>query len=508
MKLTRFIALILALLCASLLFGCTAQADTPPQEEPLQQETEQPTPPPDSLFSIAATDIAAFTVIRPEQADREIIRCATTLLSRIESTYGVKLAISTDGDTPEDPASPYEIVVGVTKRTDTPSLANADSAVAYVKNGRLYLCASEETPLQALIETIFGAAINADGTVKPLHLEEGYMKKYQGKMTLRLENGERAKKQIDFVGFDYGVTGHNKGYEAYPESKLETQIRLAAELGIKIYRFNYNPVTDKDFAYLTNVLDLCDAYGLDMMLVLDDFGGTPEEIAAKHEKIATRCQGRIAYYQIFNETDVYAMHKDDGSIYHQPVGTGEHIAQFNPARVEEIEQKLRASIEVFREFDPEAKLVVNFAFKHYAMLKAFHDAGLRWDIIGVDWYSDMEGGEPLADFLPRVQAALPDYEYMICECNIWAHTPYTEEEQSAYLESFVLSLINSGKIENLTAIIFYELLDEPAFGNGESHFGLVQSTRDGTPLEKKQAYYAIQKWLCGGEVSATYTLQE
>ena len=507
MKLTRFLALILALLCLLSLISCTGETDPQPQENP-PEEIEQPTPPPDSLFSVAATDIAAFTVIRPAHADRDIIRCATALVSRIEATYGVKLAISTDADTPEDSASPYEIVVGVTTRTDTPSLANADSAVACVKNGRLYLCASKEKPLQALIDTLLGAATGADGTIKPLHLEEGYMKQYQGKITLRLENGERAKKQSDFVGFDFGITGHNKGYEAYPESKLETQIRLAAELGVTIYRFNYNPVTEQDFAYLTDVLDLCDAYGLDMMLVLDDFGGTPEEIAQKHQKIATRCRGRIAYYQIFNETDVYAMHKDDGSIYHQPVGTGEHISQFNPARVQEIEQKLRASIAVFREFDPDAKLVVNFAFKHYAMIKAMHDAGLRWDIIGVDWYSDMEGSEPLADFLPRVQATLPDYEYMICECNIWAHTPYTEQEQSAYLESFVLSLVNSGKIENLTAIIFYELLDEPAFGNGESHFGLVKSTRDGTPQEKKLAYSTIQGWLCGGEVSAMYTLQE
>jgi hypothetical protein len=140
------------------------------------------------------------------------------------------------------------------------------------------------------------------------------------------------------------------------------------------------------------------------------------------------------------------------------------------------------------------------------MIKAFYDEGLRWDIIGIDWYSDMEGSEPLASFLPRVQAQLPDFEYMICECNIWAHTPYTEEEQAAYLEKFVTSLANSAKIENLTAVIFYELLDEPAFNNGESHFGLVKNDRNGKPQEKKLAYTTIQTWLCGGEVSAKFTM--
>ena len=496
------------MLSGVLLLSCgDASTKTDTDVDPPVPDTLSPDP--DSMLSIAGVDISAFTVIRSDSADAESKQVVSALLTRLEETYGVKLAISTDYYTPEEESSPHEIVVGMTSRTGAPTLTDEDSAIVSVKNGKLYFCAAHGKSLDALIELFFDSyATDENGEVKALHLEEGFMKEYQGKINLQRKDGERIKAQDDFGYFDYGVTGHHHGYAAYPESELETQIRLTAELGVTIYRFNFNPTTEDQFAYLFRVLDLCDAYGLEMMLVLDDHGGTPEEIAAKHEKIATRCRGRIPYYQIFNETDVYAMHTDEGTIYHQPVGTGESLSHFNPARVTEITEKLRASIEVFRAVDPQAKLVINFAFKHYAIIKAFHDAGLVWDVIGVDWYSDMESSEPLASFLPRVQAALPEYEYMICECNIWAHNAFTEEQQAAYLEQFVLSLANSDEIENLTAVIFYELLDEPAYNNGESHFGLVQNNMNGVPQEKKQAYTAIQQWLCGGEVSAAYVLSE
>jgi hypothetical protein len=243
------------------------------------------------------------------------------------------------------------------------------------------------------------------------------------------------------------------------------------------------------------------------MLVLDDFGGTAEEIAAKHKKIATRCQGRIAYYQIFNETDVYAMHTDAGTLYHQPVGTGESLAHFNPVRVEEITEKLRASIAVFREHDPGAQLVVNFSYRHYAILQHFVAMGLEWDVIGLDWYSNMGSHEAFVDFMLKVQKDLPDFEYMICECNIWTHDVFTEEQRQEYLETLVLALAESD-LENMTAIIFYELLDEPAFGNGESHFGLVENDMQGNPGAKKPAYLALQKHLCGGEVKLGTVLTE
>jgi len=39
--------------------------------------------------------------------------------------------------------------------------------------------------------------------------------------------------------FIWGVNGHNYSYAAYPKSAFEQQIKLAAELGVGVYRFNF-----------------------------------------------------------------------------------------------------------------------------------------------------------------------------------------------------------------------------------------------------------------------------
>ena len=93
---------------------------------------------------------------------------------------------------------------------------------------------------------------------------------------------------------------------------MKTQVKLAAELGSKIYRFNYNPVTEEDFAYLDTVLAEVLAYGMDMMLVLDDAQGTPEAIAQRIGATAARYtasspHGFIRYLQVFGEADIPAL---------------------------------------------------------------------------------------------------------------------------------------------------------------------------------------------------------
>ena len=57
------------------------------------------------------------------------------------------------------------------------------------------------------------------------------------------------------------------------------------------------------------------------------------------------------------------------------------------------------------------------------------------------------------------------------------------------------------KLDNpkLKAVIFYELMDEPAFEeddgkyNGESHFGFIACDRYGQNRKEKSAYYALKE---------------
>ena len=96
--------------------------------------------------------------------------------------------------------------------------------------------------------------------------------------------GTELTQRSDFI---WGVNGHNKGYVAYPESQVEKQIKVAAELGVGIYRFNYNPATLDEIEYLDYVVKLCKAYGLKMMLVMDNSGPAPNSDGYQSSKEAS-----------------------------------------------------------------------------------------------------------------------------------------------------------------------------------------------------------------------------
>lgn len=89
---------------------------------------------------------------------------------------------------------------------------------------------------------------------------------------------------LTFIGrqdFIWGISGHHKGYAAYPEEYLEEQIQKAAGLGVDVYRLNYSPETSEDFAYLDRVLDLCDANGLRLFLILFDRKFTKDGLTSR-----------------------------------------------------------------------------------------------------------------------------------------------------------------------------------------------------------------------------------
>ena len=92
------------------------------------------------------------------------------------------------------------------------------------------------------------------------------------------------------------------------EEQLEEQLKLAADLGVKIYRLNYTPTNDEMFSYLDKVVDTCERYGLKLFLVTFDWDfinfQNPESLYGIAKAIADRYCRRIYMYQISNEQDI------------------------------------------------------------------------------------------------------------------------------------------------------------------------------------------------------------
>ena len=130
-----------------------------------------------------------------------------------------------------------------------------------------------------------------------------------------------------------------------------------------------------------------------------------------------------------------------------------------------------------------------------------------------DWYSDCEEVSSIELLMNDVMTNIPDSDIMICEVNYWMniHPRYPEERKQAlkiaenrnkwqaeWIPEFIDTLIDCNN-PRLKAVIFYELLDEPAFEKnkegyyGEAHFGFIECDENGKNQVKKPAFYSLQE---------------
>lgn len=312
----------------------------------------------------------------------------------------------------------------------------------------------------------------------------------------------------DRKDFEWGIGGHNSAYPAYPERTYKEQVRLAAQMGCDIYRLNYNPTNLSMLNYLDKMVAEIQAYGMDVMLVMDDTSGTPQDVANRAKIVAGRYKkgskyGFIKYIQVFGEVDVVAL-EQSGTTY---VYEGDKPEHYDPKVIDEWYAKFDAALSTIRSVNPDAKTVVSFSYLHYGFLLALLERGLEWDIIGPDWYQDMG---PFSKLMDRIKVAFPDHDFLICESNIMS----TKNNADAPLSDWNWLL---GEMhycyneERIIGFLFYELfdelyfLDDPNVPSREAHFGFVTCSRDGVIGEPKPIFYAVQRMLGGDpNVRPTY----
>jgi len=304
----------------------------------------------------------------------------------------------------------------------------------------------------------------------------------------------------------WGINAHHKGFPTYGATNAKEHVRLAAELGSTIYRINFNPVTEEDVGYIGQIADWCHEYGMQVMLVLDRRTGTPEEIAERMTFTAKHLAGRIDYFQIFNETDIWASKTDDGSYYNITNWSGMTTDYYNPERVKICVERMTAALTAFKAAAPEAKVVINIGERHYPILDWYIEAGLSWDVIGFDIYL-LDAWDHHA-FFREMEERYPGYDFMVTECNYPAlKGPYTEGQQVQWLRNF-LKTMNEYDSDRLIGVMIYELLDQPNLQTddkwyGEAHFGLINVNADYSIGEPKPSYREVQSLLCGGEAKLT-----
>ena len=322
--------------------------------------------------------------------------------------------------------------------------------------------------------------------------------------------------------FEIGINIHNRHYSTYPAKDIEKNIMTCKELGMKIVRFNQYGISEDDIEEIKNVSELCHSNGMKLMLVVDknfysddDMSITEREEHMKehYKKLSSALRDSVDYYQIFNEMDVSCMNGQIVNIFQTP-SDGKEIGEYDYVRFERAVASVKGALRGMKEGYPEGKTCINFGWWHTALIYELYRQGCRWDIVGLDWYSDCEEVSSIKLLMEDVGKNIPDCDIMICEANLWMnlHERYDEDRreglknaeirdkwQAEWVPEFIDKL-QSIKNPRLKGVMFYELLDEPSFENsgeysGEAHFGFVSCDKNGGNQKKKPVYYALQKKL-------------
>ena len=295
----------------------------------------------------------------------------------------------------------------------------------------------------------------------------------------------------------WGVNGHNHFYPAYPEEQLEEQIKLAAELGVGIYRLNYTPTDEKMFAYLDKVIDACERYNLKLFLVAFDWDfinyENPKTLYSIAKSIADRYRGHIYMYQVSNEQEIPSL---DLARLKDPIGNDR--AHYNMESFSSVCKCMKQILNGFKDGDPDAKTCVNISWRHTAFLDLLIEEGLRWDVTGLDWYwaLDNSGHNNIVETIEHI-ASLPIPEIIIAEANAWEGDYRMSEEEMRDYNRKAMDFYFNYPCEKLSGFIIYELLDEPDKEFGESRFGLAVCDIHGHIGRKKLSFTDIASRLKG-----------
>lgn len=282
----------------------------------------------------------------------------------------------------------------------------------------------------------------------------------------------------------WGITGHSKSRYNYSLTPLANQMQKGADLGIGYYRIGTDPVIRSDgtydWTYLDEVVDTAYDKGLKVYLTIyASLGLSPAVLEQRAEDLASRYQGKIAYYQLGNENDLKCIL---GAQY-----DGSSPSHYDSAAYADVRDKLIALSTGIRSGDPYAKRVLNMTWKHTAFLEMLNDDGVEWEVTGLDWYSNMGSA---TSTLNKLQT-YPQPEILIAEVNTRNGTyTATEQEQADYITQTASEFYYDAP-SKVNGYMVYELLDEPAHAGGEGHYGLVYNT-GGMFGPDKLAYGAYQ----------------
>lgn len=278
--------------------------------------------------------------------------------------------------------------------------------------------------------------------------------------------------------FRYGINGHPLGTTPYTSVSAKTQINLLKQRGMNIYRIDVMPklaTGEITVPYLYRPLkEAADAAGVTLlpMLYTRDLDFTLTESESYHrgrtlgDRFARIYKDDFTYYNIGNELD-------NKLIYDLKSGT--EVSHYNQKKFKIVAAYLKGMNDGIKAKDPDAKTIVNACWMHYQYLLMLQRAGVKYDIVGYHWYSEMDPvalkNHNISDITKFLSSK---FTKPIWFTEIGFRNPdgrRSESDQKAFFDSMLAKCKNNPQVK---AAIIYQLFNEPQKSTSEANYGIYK----------------------------------
>lgn len=297
--------------------------------------------------------------------------------------------------------------------------------------------------------------------------------------------------------FMWGINVNPSPVRNYSLENWTRQMGYVTDLGAKWIRlvFDYN-ATDK-FKIFDEMIDTAKKQNINTLLSLDSskpvtsLDNAYDDGYKVGSDVATHYKGKVRYYQVLNEVG--------GTVIKGAQYSGESESDFDLEKYAKVRDWSKGAIAAIRKIDPDAYIVMDFHWTHYAIVDMLLRDGLDFDIIGWNWYADMKimSNKKLADGTLLVDK-IKSYNKPVILAEVNGSPAKGEAKQDAqanFLKEMADWAYGSGFIKGF---FVHELVDAAPTTNREAnYFGIISFKKgsDGgyTFGERKKAFYTYQE---------------
>jgi len=310
-------------------------------------------------------------------------------------------------------------------------------------------------------------------------------------------------------GFVWGVYSNayfgNTADEGFTKEHTDAQIPYFKDLGINTVKFNLlfttpmqTPIPPENDYFVDKLAE----NNIDRYMVIEN--GTDEhffETAGYStgfewgKQVASHFTGRINYYQMLNEVSGTAM---------KPTFPGFRRDDYDEHKYQVIKEYLRGMSDAIEQFDPGAQRVITAHFLGTAIIDRLMEDGVKFEVIGWDWYSDMGDSLTNKEYAGQI-FNIPEHfrysgkQFWISELSR-ANGSFDnqEQEQSKYLEKVMTDAISSKLVSGIFPFTMFDLTSAyNGIPDKNNSWGLVTNKFDTVTNQwvfdtKKPAYMMYQ----------------